>query len=136
MLAKPLSRVLLFALAGAVLAGAVALKQRASSHALLNAEPNASITQTLVREKHGCKGARGYAADHQVCLNGWRKNQERLIDSDNLPGNERATPLPPDQDLRSLSPPPAVEAADDAPRPGKGSRLVPLRSLAGERWAD
>lgn len=136
MLAKPLSHVLLFALAGAVLAGALALKQRASSRALLNAEPNASITQTLVREKHGCKGAMGYAADHPVCLNGWRKNQERLIDSDNLRGNEGVTPMPPDQGLRSLSPPPAVEAADDATRPNTGPRLVPLQSLAGERWAD
>jgi hypothetical protein len=136
MLAKPLSRVLIFALAGAVLAGAVALKQRTSSRALLTAEPSASITQTLAREKHRCKGAMGYAADHPVCLNGWHKTQERLIDSDNLPGNERVTPLPPDQDLHSLSPPPAVEAADDAPRPGKEPRLVPLRLLAGERWAD
>ncbi len=131
MLAKPLSRVLLFALAGAVLAGAIALKQRASSRALLNAEPNASITQTLAREKLGCKGAMGYAADHPICLNGGRKTQERLIDADNLPGNERITTLPPDQGLRSLSPPPAVEAAGDAPRPGQGPRLVPLRSLAG-----
>lgn len=136
MLAKPLSHLLLFALAGAVLAGAIALKQRASSRALLNAEPNAWITQTLAREKHGCKGAMGYAADHPICLNGRVKTQERLIDSDNLPGNERVIPLPPDQDLRSLSPPPAEEAADDAPRPDKGPRLVPLRSLAGERWAD
>lgn len=136
MLAKPLSRVLLFALAGAVLAGAIALKQRASSRALLNAEPNASITQTFAAEKPGCKGAMGYPADHPVCLNGRAKTQERSIDSDNLPGNERVTLLPPGQDLRSLSPHPAEEAADDAPRPGKGPRLVPLRSLAGERWAD
>lgn len=136
MLAKPLSRVLLFALAGAVLAGAIALKQRANSRALLNAEPNASITQALAREKHGCNGAMGYAADHPVCLNGWRKNQERLIDSDNLPGNEGVTPLPPNQDLRSLSPPPAGEAADNAPRPGKWPRLVPSRSPDSEKQAD
>jgi hypothetical protein len=46
MLAKPLSRVLIFALAGAVLAGAVALKQRTSSRALLNAEPSVGSRKT------------------------------------------------------------------------------------------
>jgi len=112
MLAKPLSRVLLFALAGAVLAGAIALKQRAGSRALLNAESNAPITSPGTGEGQRCMSVSGQAAHDPACIKPWRKIQERRTGAGDLASNGSMDSLPQDRSAKRsyLTPEGTVES--------------------------
>lgn len=135
MLAKPLSRVLIVALAGTVLAGAIALKQRASSRAPLNAEPNAAITPARTGEGPRCMDVNGQAAHDPACIKPWRKIQERFTSAGDLASSGSADSVPPDRSAKrsSLAPEGTVESDS---RAGRASRLIPSRSSSDDTGAD
>lgn len=113
MIAKPLRGSLLLALAGAVLAGAIALKPRASSRVLKSVEPNTSEAPSFAGEGQRCTGVNGQAADDPACMKPWRKNQERFVGPDAWRATQRAAPRARDYDAQrfSLSPDEKAEAA-------------------------
>lgn len=135
MLAKLLSHVLIVALAAAVLAGAIALKQRASSRAPLNAEPNAAITPARTGEGQRCLGVNDQAAHDPACIKPWRKIQERFTGAGELASNGSTDFLPPNQSAKrsTFTLKGTVESGS---RPGRASSPIPSRSSSDDAGED